>query len=204
MVEAFKSHNVRVMLGSAGCVGKKPSWSKDTNATARILNLNLSELRNIDLGIARQEHVAFADIFWPMLTASHEAQLRYGTNYAVAGKDGVHPGWAGHTVMAYAFLHAMGVDGDIGNYTVDLKAKKATVSAGHELLDFKDGILEIKSTRYPFCIGDGAIEKDDNIHSGTTLVPFNEDLNRLTFKVKASASNGLPGEMGGTKQGLFG
>ena len=44
--------------------------------------------------------------FWPMLTAGVAAQKEYGAKYAIAGGDGVHPGWAGHTVMAYAFLKA--------------------------------------------------------------------------------------------------
>ena len=58
--------------------------------------------------ISREEDVRFADVFWPMLVGGDEAQKRYGTNYAIAGKDGVHPGWAGSFVMAYAFLKSLG------------------------------------------------------------------------------------------------
>ena len=31
------------------------------------------------------------------------AQSIHGTNYAIPGSDGVHPDWAGQTVMAWAF-----------------------------------------------------------------------------------------------------
>ena len=106
IVEAFKANGARVVQGSPGCVGKVPSWQKRTNDTVLDLNLNLCHLRNIDIEIAEKERVGFADVFWPMLTAGVEAQQRYGANYAIAGHDGVHPGWAGHTVMAYAFLKA--------------------------------------------------------------------------------------------------
>jgi lysophospholipase L1-like esterase len=184
IVEAFKSRGGRVIEGSPGCVGKKPSWSHDTNATVDQLNQNLCELRNIALDIAKDEKVGFADVFWPMLVENHEMQEKYGAGYALPGGDGVHPGWAGHVVMAYAFLHAFGLDGDIGTFTVDLKSDKAKVSSGHELIGFKDGELTIKSSRYPFCIGGGDITKDNNIRAGTQLVPFNQELNRLMLVVK--------------------
>jgi len=184
IVEAFKAHGGRVIEGSPGCVGKRPAWGRDPSATTDQLNQNLCELRNIALAIATDEKVGFADVFWPMLVESHEMQEKYGTNYTVAGKDGVHPDWAGHVLMAYAFLHSFGLDGDIGTFTVDLKSNKAKVSPGHELLGFKDGELTIKSHRYPFCIGEGDPAKDNNIHAGTMLVPFNQELNRLMLVVK--------------------
>jgi phospholipase/lecithinase/hemolysin len=54
-----------------------------------------------------------------MYLAQYQALQRYGTNYTLAGKDSVHPGWAGHLVMAYAFLKALDVPGDIGTFTVN-------------------------------------------------------------------------------------
>ena len=44
-----------------------------------------------------------------------KAKAKYGKQYALAGEaDGVHPDENGHLVMAYAFLKALGCDGDIG------------------------------------------------------------------------------------------
>src|ERR1019366_9932566 len=117
-------------------------------------------------------------------------QKDYSTNYAIAGADGVHPGWAGHTIMAYAFLKAMGVKGDIGVFAVDVKKSKMKASPGHELISAKDGEFTIRSARYPFCAcvpaGQSAAsypvcEKDDpagdsSIRSAMTLVPFNQEL----------------------------
>jgi len=151
IIKAFKANGVRVVQGSPGCVGKMPGWVKSANGTVEDLNLNLCKLRNIDIEIAQQEQVRFADVFWPMLTAGVEAQQRYGTNYAIAGKDGVHPAWAGQTIMAYAFLKALGLDGEIGTFTVDLKKGSMRVSKGHELLSTRPGEFEIKSSRYPLC-----------------------------------------------------
>ncbi len=173
IVEAFKAHGARVVLGSPGCVSHKPEP----------LNLNLCELRNIDIDIAEREEVGFADVFWPMLTAEVTARQKYATNYNIAGGDGVHPGGAGHLVMAYAFLKAFGLSGDLGTFTYDFETGKAQVSKGHQVLSAKEGEFTVKSTRYPFC-AKGDFASDNSIRSGATLVPFNKDLNRMTLIVK--------------------
>jgi hypothetical protein len=85
--------------------------------------------------------------------------------------------------MAHVFLKAFGLDGQIGVFEVDLAGGRATVSLGHELEGFQDGELRIRSVRYPFCAtGDAA--SDDSIRSAMTLVPFNEELNRLILRVR--------------------
>ena len=189
IVRAFKTADARVVIGSPGCVGKMPGWVKTANGTVEDLNLNLCALRNADIELARQEGVAFADVFWPMLTGGVAARQQYAPDYAIAGKDGVHPDWAGQLVMAYAFLKALGLEGDIGTFTVDLTAGKATASAGHTVNRFQDGELVLTSTRYPFCAG-GETNRDNSLRSGMTLVPFNADLNRLLLVVKGAPAAG--------------
>jgi lysophospholipase L1-like esterase len=151
IVEAFKAHGVRVILGSAGSVGRIPFWAPKLDDTLLDLNLSLCRFRNLDIAIARQENVAFADVFWPMLTGEFAAQKEYGASYALNGGDGVHPGWAGHVVMAYAYLKAMGLDGQIGTFTVNLNRNKIKVTAGHRVISAHEGIYVIESSRYPFC-----------------------------------------------------
>ena len=182
IVRAFKAAGARVIQGSPGCVGTKnqPDWDAPG---VEAKNLNLCQLRNLGIEIAEGEQVGFADVFWPMLNAGFEARKKYGPNYAIAGGDGVHPGWAGSFVMAYAFLKAFGLDGEIGTFTVDLQSNQATVSPGHEVLAFKDGALQVRSTRYPFC-ATGNLTNDNSIRSAMTLVPFNAKLNRLRLVVK--------------------
>src|SRR5882724_6707485 len=93
IVEAFKARGVRVIQGSAGYVGRTLNRKGDNGATMEDLNLNLCQLRNIGLEIAKKEKVGFADVFLPMFVAAHEAQLKYGTNFILSGPDGVHPRW---------------------------------------------------------------------------------------------------------------
>ncbi|MBI5687680.1 MAG: SGNH/GDSL hydrolase family protein [Verrucomicrobia bacterium] len=183
IVQSFKQAGARVVLGSPGCVGKMPHWVKTASGTVEDLNLSLCKLRNMDIEIAAKEQVAFADVFWPMFTAGFEARQKYAPDYAIAGKDGVHPGWAGQLVMAYAYLKAMGLDGNIGTFTVDLASGKATVTAGHKVVSSKAGEITLESRRYPFCAA-GDEKSDGSIRSAMTLIPFNQTLNRLTLAGK--------------------
>jgi len=196
IVESFKDYGVRVVLGSPGCVGNRSWWQP--GATTEALNLSLCQFRNIDIAIAKKEQVGFADVFWPMLSAAYMATSKYGTNYNLSGGDGVHPGWAGHAIMAYAFLKGLGVKGELADFKLDLANNKLKVSEGHKLLSSKGGRFTIRSSRYPFCsgaplgmaanwyptIGLNSITNGDSIRSGMTFVPFDQDLNRFMLTVK--------------------
>jgi len=199
IVEAFNSVGARVIAGAPGCMGmQNPSWNF-IQGTPKERNISLCALRDIDIEIAQAEHTGFADVFWDMYLAQYSALQRYGTNYTLAGKDSVHPGWAGHLVMAYAFLKALDVPGDIGTFTVNLDANKATVSKGHQLISFRGGELTVESTRYPFC-ATGEVDKADSIRSGMSLVPFNQDLNRLMLVVKGGKAANCQITWGATRR----
>ena len=104
------------------------------------------------------ENVPFADVHSLMFDVMTKSKAKYGEDYPIAGGDGVHPGPNGHLVIAYAFLKALGCDGNVGTITVDLAGNKAEATDGHKVLSVKGGVVEIESTRYPFCFfGDGRL-----------------------------------------------
>ncbi|MCA9152232.1 MAG: SGNH/GDSL hydrolase family protein, partial [Planctomycetales bacterium] len=193
IVRKFQASGARVVVGSPGCAGKIATWVQSRSGTLEQHNLHLCALRDIAMAVAEQEGVAFADVFWPMYQANIEAPGRYQGDgsrpYEVAGRDGIHPGWAGQTIMAYAYLRALGLDGDLGTIDVDLSQQQATATAGHQVDRVANGEVTITSSRYPFC-ADGPADRDDSIRSGMTLVPFNSQLNRLVLKIKGG-SGGL-------------
>jgi lysophospholipase L1-like esterase len=203
IIDAFQANGARVVMGSPGCVGKMPSWVKTASGTVEDLNLNLCTLRNIGIEIARQEKVPFADVFWPMITSGVEAKRRFGADFAMPGKDGVHPDWAGQTVMAYAFLKALGLKGDIGTFTVDLKRSRVRASKGHEVISASGNEFVIRSARYPFCacLNEGQATshypvcqnenptKDNSIRATMSLVPFNQDLNRFMLVARRGTAD---------------
>lgn len=187
VVRGFEAEKVRVVVGSPGTVGKVPHWVKNAGPTVALLNQNLAELRNLALRVARKRREGFADIFGLMWEADRAATAKYGTNYAVPGKDGVHPGWAGQVIMAYAFLNALGVPGDLGTVTIDLERKKARATGGHEVTEVEGDLVTLRSHRYPFCVPPGDLADDNVLASGMQWVPFHERLNRFRLVVKTPA-----------------
>ncbi len=187
IVRKFKEHDVRVVLGSPGCSGKIASWVKTANGTLQEHNLNLCALRDIGIGIAQRENVRFADIFWPMYQAQVFAPGQHNAGqdrpYDVAGRDGIHPGWAGHVIMAYAFLRSMGLDGNLGAVRVNLAKSSASATDGHRVDSFTDGSVQVTSSRLAYCAR-GDENSDSSIRSGMTLVPFADDLNRFLLFVE--------------------
>ena len=140
VVQLFKNAGAKVVLGSSGTIHSVPPWVKSAKGTWEILNLSLLQLRNIDIEIAEQEKVTFADVYWPMLIKGREARAKYGEGYKLEGNDGVHPGWAGHVMMAAAYLKALGLDGDLGAVTIDLAQGTATAEHGQKVTALASGV----------------------------------------------------------------
>lgn len=181
IVEQLKKSGTRfIVVGSPGAV----DFDKFRNdpAAAEMYNKTLAGLRDIAREVAAQQGVAFADVFTPMIDAMKPAKAKYGKDYHVCGADGFHPDRNGHLIMAYAFLKALGCDGDLGTITVNLAGNKAEAAGGHKVLSFNAGAVEVESSRYPFCFyGD---PKSPSSTSGIIeFFPFNEELNRFRLVV---------------------
>ncbi len=188
IVQGFKKAGVRmIVVGSPGCVDAD-AFRNDPNA-AIMYNTTLTEERDIGREVAQSEGVLFADVITPMIAAMTKAKAKYGKAYALAGGDGVHPDQNGQLVMAYAFLKALGCDGDLGKITIDLAAGKADAAGGHKVVSFQNGTLELESTRYPFCFS-GDPTKSNATRGVIEFFPFNEDLNRFTLVVDGAGEGG--------------
>jgi len=57
----------------------------------------------------------------------------------------------------------------------------------------------VKSGRYPFCAA-GPANSDESLRSGMTLVPFNQDLNRLMLVVKGGKAPNYQITWGATRR----
>jgi hypothetical protein len=81
-------------------------------------------------------------------------------------------------------LKAFGCAGDIGTISVDLTGR-TTATAGHRIISDSHGIIEIESTRYPFCVNYDryASAQPESAASIMPFIPFQQDLNRLVLKV---------------------
>ena len=183
VVRKFKEAGVRVVLGSPGTIHSVPPWVKTARGTWQTLNLALLDFRNIGIEVAEAEQVPFADVYWPMLVKGHEARAKHGEDFHLEGKDGVHPAWAGHVVMATAFLESLGLPGDLGQIDVDLAAGQAAAREGQSIAKYEAGVISLRSVRLPFSFEPGDPAKDDTIAAGVALADFQRKLNRLTLRV---------------------
>ena len=170
-----------IVVGSPSCVDS--DTFRNDPVQAAMYNKTLLAERDIAREVAQAEGVAFADVIDPMLEVMAQAKARYGRQYPLAGGDGVHPGPNGHLVMAYALLKGLGCNGDLGRITVDLAEGKAEGSDGHQVLSSSDGVVEVQSSRYPFCFqGDPA--SPNSTRGVIRFFPFNQDLNRFLLVVR--------------------
>lgn len=174
-----------IVVGSPGAVdskffGKRPVFGDKDSAAG--YNDTLAHLRDIAQKLATENKQTFANVHNAMFDAMPKAKAALGDDYPVCGGDGFHPGPNGQLLMAYAFLKALGVDGDIGTITVDAKGM-TTATDSHKVLSSGAGKAELESTRWPFCF-DADPKNANSTRSITPFAPFNQDLNRLTLKVK--------------------
>ncbi|MBN1442676.1 MAG: DUF1080 domain-containing protein, partial [Planctomycetes bacterium] len=180
IVKQLKAAGATVVVGSPGAVD---SFSFRHAVGPAAYNENLARLRDIAREIALDEGMPFANVHDPMVIAQREAKPALGKEYDVCGADGFHPRPNGHLVMAYAFLRALDLDGEIGSISVDLARGEASASDGHRVVAARRGEVEIESSRYPFCFF-GDAKSPDGTRSILPYVPFNRALNRLTLKVR--------------------
>ena len=185
IVAQLKKAGVRlIVVGSPGCVDAD-TFGRGNPEAAAMYNKALAALRDVAREVAEEEDVVYANVFDPMIDVMTKAKAKYGSRYHVAGGDGVHPDRNGHLVMAYAFLKALGCDGHIGTITVDLAGGTATATAGHKVLSCSGGVVEIESSRYPFCFyGDPA--QPASTRGVLEFLPFNDELNRFRLVVEGA------------------
>jgi len=181
IVTQLKAAGATVLVGSPGAVDSKTF--RNNPELAKVYNDTLAKFGEIDQKIAADNGMLYVSVHDPMVAAMAKAKAALGDDYHVCGGDGVHPAANGQLCMAYAFLKGMGFDGDLGTITVDLHGA-ATAVNGHKVLSAKDGVVEVESSRYPFCFPGNENPKDPNTASSILpYLPFNQELNRLTLVV---------------------
>lgn len=184
-VKKLKENGVRtIIVGTPGGVDTFYFKNPKTKATADEYNQTLGRLGEIAKEVAKAEGCNFADLHTPIMETMSKAKAALGPKYPVlSSTDGVHAGPNGHLIMAYAFLKAMGFDGNIGTIEFDAAKGQATATDGHKVLSAQPGEIVIESIRYPYCFQRGNDHATGPTASILPYLPFNEDLNRYVLKV---------------------
>lgn len=181
VIAGLQKVGVKVMaIGSPG--GVDPDYFKRPTIKGELYNENLAQLRDIAKKLAEENKQPFANVHDTMMSALTKSKAALGKEYGPFGGDGFHPAPAGQLLMAQAFLKALGFDGEIGTITVDMKGECAA-SSGHVIKARQGASLTLESTKWPFCF-DADPKSAGSNRSILPFTSFNQDLNRLTLKVK--------------------
>lgn len=181
VVEGLKKVGVQTMaIGSPG--GVDPDFFNRPTVEGEVYNDNLAHLRDIAKKLAEENKQPFANVHDTMMSALVKSKAALGKGYGPFGGDGFHPSAAGQLLMAQAFLKALGLDGEIGTITIDLKGQ-GTASTGHTVKSSQGGSIELESSKWPFVFDASTTEASSN-RSILPFTSFNQDLNRLTLQVK--------------------
>jgi hypothetical protein len=190
IVDTFKANGVHfIVVGTPGAVDTY--YYKGRPTSADVYNHTLADLGQVAREVAQQEGVGFADVHDAMIDAMAKAKAQNGDDFCVTGQDGVHPPPDGHIIMAYAFLKGLGCDGNIGTITVDMQANKAEATSGTTVSSYANGVVELVSTRYPFCFFGDDLKSPDSTKAILPFLPFNQDLNRYMLVVKNAPAKSL-------------
>jgi lysophospholipase L1-like esterase len=190
IVKTLRRGGVRfIVIGSPGAVD---SYTFDRNVIADIgaqeyNTETLASLTHIARQVSAQQGVVYADVHGIFSETMTKAKAEHGPSYHVAGADGIHPAANGHLIIAYAFLKALGCDGEIATISIDFAQNRATSTEGHRVLSVTGDTVEVESTRYPFCFY-GKPGDPDGTRGIIDLLPFNADLNRFCLVVNGIAS----------------
>ncbi|WP_269522687.1 SGNH/GDSL hydrolase family protein [Coraliomargarita parva] len=180
VVHSLKDAGTReIYLASPGPVD--PAYFSKSTVRAEDYNQTLRAIGQCAREIAESEGVHFVDVNRVMAEGMAAAKARFGADYQLA-PDGIHPRTNGHLLIASAFLKGMDLDGEIGRITVDYQLQQAECDAAQTVLSFREGALEMKSSRYPFIPeSDGS-----NLDARTmaSLVDFHRELNRYLLVVQ--------------------
>ena len=179
IIAGLNKVGVKVMaVGSPG--GVDPDFFTRPTIKGELYNENLAQLRDIAKKLAAENKQPFANVHDTMMDALGKSKAALGKGYGPFGGDGFHPAPAGQLLMAEAFLKALGLDGEIGVITLNMKGA-SNVSTGHSITG-EGGNVELTSTKWPFCF-DADLTSAGSNRSILPFTTFNQDLNRLMLHV---------------------
>ncbi|HMI64299.1 MAG TPA: SGNH/GDSL hydrolase family protein [Puia sp.] len=141
---------------------------------------------------ASDEHWGFVDFLRPMTEITLREQKK-DSSFTLTGSDRIHPGNAGHFVMAWLFLKQQGLAGKpVADVVIDAKTGKTELSENCQIssLSVNPGRGQLQfdylanSLPYP---QDSVPRLFENPHRQTEalgVIPFNEEMNREKLAIR--------------------
>ena len=156
----------------------QPIEEKRPDPDQDVKNISLKAFSEALRSVALQQHALFADEFDPYM------QAMIGAHGTIGGGDSVHPGPAGHTIMAWAILKALGATPLVSTATISQANLKAEAAEGCRIDNIRREGATLQFDRLDDAL---PMPLDKKAEPALALVPITHDLNRYELKV-----SGLP------------
>jgi hypothetical protein len=171
----------------------QPIEEKRPDPDQDVKNISLKAFSEALRGVALQQHALFADEFDPYM------QAMIGAKGTIGGGDSVHPGPAGHTIMAWAILKALGATPLVSTATINPASLKAEDTEGCRIDNIRKEGATLRFDRLDDAL---PMPVDPKAEPALALVPITHDLNRYELKVpglpEGSYSVSIDGEPAAT------
>jgi lysophospholipase L1-like esterase len=178
IANVLKAHGARVaFLTPQPIEDKRPDPDKD------IRNESLRRFSDGLKDVAEQNGARFVDQFDPYMKIMM-AQRSTNPQIVIGGGDAVHPGPAGHTIMAWAILKALGATPLVSSVDIDSSGGKVSASKGCKVTNLKVAKASISFDRQDEAL---PMSIDSRAEPALKLAPILDDLDRYELRV-----DGLP------------
>lgn len=161
--------------------GKEPFWGKFKTMEG-ICAFQKEE--------AAKNNWAFVDLFYPMTEINKKGQQK-DTAFTITGPDRIHPGNAGHLVMAYLFLKAQGLaNKPIAGVVIDAKTGKTAKAENASIsgLQKKNNNIAFtylaKSLPFPIDSTARVFWNPQKQYEALDVIPFTKEFNSELLQVQ--------------------
>ena len=179
MVNVLQENGARsALLTPQPVENKRPDPDQDEK------NLSLRKFSDGLREVAAKTGVPFVDQFTPYMTVLLRERTGNPDVFIGGGRDAVHPGAVGHTIMAWAILKGLGATPLVSRALIDAKAKTVVTAEACKITNLKvaDGVIAFDrlDDALPMPIHPKA-------EPALKLVPVLADLNRYELQVSGLA-----------------
>ena len=174
LAKVLEANGARVaFLTSQPIEDKRPDPDKD------IKNQSLRQFSDGLKAVAAKQNATFVDQFDPYMAIMMHERVADPAAF-IGGGDAVHPGPAGHTIMAWAVLKGLGATALVSRAEIDGAAGKLLASEGCQVTNLKAEPGTVAFDRVDAAL---PMPIDPKAELALKLAPILQDLNQYELKV---------------------
>ena len=174
LAKVLEANGARVaFLTSQPIEDKRPYPDKD------IKNQSLRQFSDGLKAVAAKQNATFVDQFDPYMAIMMHERVADPAAF-IGGGDAVHPGPAGHTIMAWAVLKGLGATALVSRAEIDGAAGKLLASEGCQVTNLKAEPGTVAFDRVDVAL---PMPIDPKAEPALKLAPILQDLNQYELKV---------------------